>query len=74
MVGEVEATEVEEVDTTHPMKGTQTFSKKTEDIEEPSEEGGASTLNKVAKQCHLPTTIVGRSAIAKRSARKEEVS
>ena len=53
---------------------TQTFSKKTEAIDEPSEEGGASILNKVGKQYHLPTTIVGRSSIAKRSAENEEVS
>ena len=56
---------VEEVDTTHLMKGTQTFGKKTEAIEETSEEGGASMPNKVGKQCHLSSTIVGILATAK---------
>ena len=64
----------EEGDSAHLMKGTQTFDKKTDAIEEPSEEGGASTLNKVGKPCFLPVTIVERSVIAKRSAKKEEVS
>ena len=64
----------EEVDLTYPMKGTQNFGKKTEAIEEPSQEGGASTPNKVGKPCHLRETIAAKSAIAKRSAEKEEVS
>ena len=66
--------EAEEVDLTYPTKGTQNFGKKTEAIEEPLEEGGDSTPNKVSKPCHLPATIEERSAIGKRSAKKEEAS
>ena len=73
MVAEDEV-EAKEVDSTYPTKGTQTFGKKMEVIEEPSEEGGASTPNKVGKPCHLGATIAVRSAIAKRSAEKEEES
>ena len=65
MVDEDEV-EAEEVDSTYPTKGTH----KKEAIEEPSQEGGASTLNKVGKACHLRATIVAKSAIAKRSAEK----
>ena len=72
MVAEDEVKE-EEVDSTYPTKGTQNFGKKMEAIEEPSEEGGAMP-NKVGKPCHLLATIAERSAIAKRSAEKEEVS
>ena len=73
MVAEDEVEE-EEVNLIYPAKGTQTFGKKTEAIEEPSEEGGASTPNKVGKPCHLLATIVERLAITKRSAEKEEAS
>ena len=66
--------EEEEVDSTYPTKGAQTFGKKTEAIEETSEEGGASMPNKVGKQCHLLATIVGRSTIVKTSAERKEVS
>ena len=66
--------EEEEVNSTYPAKGTQTFGKKTEAIEEPSEEGGASMPNKVGKQCHLLAIIAAETAIAKRSAEKEEAS
>ena len=66
--------EEEEVNSTYPAKGTQTFDKKTDAIEEPSKEGGASMPNKVGKICHLPATIAESSAIAKRSAEKEEVN
>ena len=52
--------EAEEVDSTYPTKGTQKFGKKTEAIEEPSEEGGASMPNKVGKQCHLLTIIAAK--------------
>ena len=45
---------MEEVDSTYPTKGTQTFGKKTIAIEEPSEEGEASMPNKVSKNAtHL---------------------
>ena len=64
MVAEDEV-EVEEVDSTYPTKGTQNFGKKTEAIEEPSQEGGASAPNKVRKPCHLRETIVEKSAITK---------
>ena len=73
MVAEDEV-EAEEVDSTYPTKGTQNFGKKTEAIEEPSQEGGASTPNKVGKRRHLRATIAAKSTIAKRSAKKEEVS
>ena len=66
--------EAEEVDSTYPTKGAQTFGKKTEAIEESSEEGGASMLNKVGKQCHLLAIIAAKSVIAKKSVEKEEVS
>ena len=46
MVAKEEVTAVEEVNSTHHTKQTQTF---TEAIEEPSEEGGASTPNMVGK-------------------------
>ena len=64
----------EEVDSTYPTKGTQTFGKKMKAIEEPLEEGGTSTLNKVGERCHLRATIAAKSAIAKRSAEKDEAS
>ena len=48
MVAEDEVKE-DEVDSTYPTKGTQNFSKKMEAIEEPSEQGGSSTPNKVGK-------------------------
>ena len=64
----------DEVDSTYPTKGTQNFGKKTVAIEEPSQEGGAFTPNKVRKPCHLRATIAAKSAIAKRSGEKEEVS
>ena len=63
--------ETVEVDSTYPTKGTQNFDKRTEVVEEPSQEGGASTPNKVSKRHHLRATI---AANAKRSAEKEEVS
>ena len=63
--------EVEEVDLTYPTKGTQNFGKKTEVIEEPSQEGEGSTPNKVGKPCHLCATIATKSAITKRSVEKE---
>ena len=66
--------EAKEVDSTYPTKGIQNFGKKTEAIEEPSQEGGASTPNKVRKTCHLRATIAAKLAIVKRSAEKEEVS
>ena len=65
--------EAEEVDSTYPTKGTQNFGKKTEAIEEPSEEEGASMPNKVGKQCHLLAISVAKLAIAKRTGEKEEV-
>ena len=42
MVDEDEV-EAEEVDSTYPKKGTQNFGYKKEAMEEPSQEGGAST-------------------------------
>ena len=66
--------EAEEVDSTYPTMGTQNFGKKTKAIEEPSQEGGASMPNKVGKPFHLRVTIAAKSAIAKRSVEKEEVS
>ena len=53
--------EAEEVNSTYLAKGTQIFGKKTEAIEEPSEEGEASVPNKVNK-----------SAIAKSAENEEE--
>ena len=73
MVAEDEV-EAEEVNSTYPTKGTQTFGKKTEAIEEPLEEGGASMPNKVSKQYHLLAIIAAKSAIVKRNAEKEEAS
>ena len=49
MVVEDEVMMAEDVESAHLTKGTQTFDKKTEAFEEPSEEGGASMLNKVGK-------------------------
>ena len=48
--------------------------KKTEAIEKPLEEGGASMSNKVGKQCHLLAIFVAKLAFAKRSVEKEEIS
>ena len=73
MVAEDEV-EAEEVDSTYPTKGTQTFGKKMKAIEEPLEEGGTSTLNKIGKPYHLRATIAERLAIANRSAEKKEAS
>ena len=66
--------EAEDVDSTYPVKGTQNFGKRTEAIKEPLEEGGASTPNKIDEQRHLLAIIAAKSAIAKRSTEKEEVS
>ena len=73
MVAEDEV-EAEEVDLTYPTKGTQTFCKRTEALEEPSEEGGASMPNKVDKPCHLHAITVGRFTTVKKSAERKEVS
>ena len=73
MVAEDEV-DAEEVNSTYPTKGTQNFGKKTKAIEEPSEEGGASTPNKVHEPWHLRATIAAKSAITKRSVEKEEAS
>ena len=59
--------EAEEVDSTYPTKGIHNFSKEMEAIKEPSQEGGASTPNKVGERRHLRATIAAKSAIAKRS-------
>ena len=59
--------EAEEVDSTYPTKGTQNFGKKTEAIEEQSQE-------KVRKPCHLRAPIAEKSGITNRSAEKKEVS
>ena len=64
----------EEVDSTYPTKGTQNFGKKLEAIEQPLQEGGASTPNKVGKPCHLRANIAANLATANRSAKKEETS
>ena len=48
MVAEDEV-DAEEVNSTYPTKGTQTFGKKTESIEEPSEEGGLPCRTRSAK-------------------------
>ena len=69
-----EEVEVEEVDSTYPTKGIHKFGKDTEAIEEPSQEGGASTPNKVGERRHLRATTAAKSATAKRSAEKDEVS
>ena len=66
--------ELEEVDSSYPSKGTQAFGKKMEAIDEPLEDGGASILNKVGKQCHLLAIFVAKLAFAKRSVEKEEIS
>ena len=66
--GQDEVVAAKEVDSAHLMKGTQTF------MEEPSKEGGASIRNKVGKHYHSPATIVGRSAIAKRSVERKDAS
>ena len=66
--------EAEEADSTYPTKGTRNFGKKTEAIEEPSEEGEASMPNKVGKAHHLLVVIAAKLAIEKRSAEKEEAS
>ena len=66
--------EAEEVDSIYPMKGVHNFGKDTEVIEEPSQEGGAFTPNKVGERRHLCATIAAKSAIAKRSAEKDEAS
>ena len=66
--------EAEEVDSTYHTKGIHNFGNETEAIEEPSQKGGASTPNKVGERRHLRATIAAKSAIAKRSAEKEELS
>ena len=66
--------EAEEVDSIYPMKGVHNFGKDKEAIEEPSQEGGASTPNKFGERRHLRATTAAKSAIAKRSAEKDEVS
>ena len=66
--------EAEEVDSTYPTEGIHKFGKDTEAIEEASQEGGASMPNKVGERRHLRATIAEKSAIAKRSAEKDEVS
>ena len=66
--------EAEEVILTYPTKGIHNPGKETEAIDEPSQEGGASTANKVGEQHHLRATTAAKSAIAKRSAEKDEVS
>ena len=70
----IDEVKAEEVDSTYPTKGIQNFGKKTEAIEEPSQEGGASAPNKVGERRHLRATIAAKSTIAKRSAEKDEVS
>ena len=70
-MAEEEVTAVEEVNSTHHAKGTQTF---TEAIEEPSEEGGASTPNMVGKRGPQLAIIAAKSATTRRSDRKREVS
>ena len=74
MVAKDEVAMVEEVDSTHLRKGTQTFDKKMEAIEESSKEGGAYMPNKVSKRGPLLVMIVGSSAAVKRSAESEEES
>ena len=66
--------EAEEVDSTYPTKGVHIFGKDTEAIEEPSQEGGASMPNKVGERRHLRAPTAAKSAIAKRSAEKDEAS
>ena len=61
-----------EVDSTYPTKGIHKFGKDKEAIEESSQEGGASTPNKVIEQRHLRATIAAKSAIGKRSAEKKK--
>ena len=74
MVAEDEVTTTQEFDSAHLTTGTKTFGKNMDTFEGPSEKGGASTPNKVAKQCQLPATSVGRLATTKRSAERKEVS
>mgnify|MGYP000235160196 FL=1 len=66
--------EAEEVDSTYLTKGIHNFGKKTEAIEEPSQEGGASTSNKVGERRHLRATIAAKLGIAKRCAKKDEAN
>ena len=73
-INNVQERGIEEVDSTYPTKGIQTFGKKTESIEEPSEEGGASMTNKIGKCGPLHAIIVGSSTIAKRSVENKEAS
>ena len=70
----IDEVEAEEVNSTYPTKGIHNFGKETEVIEEPSQEGGAFTPNKVGERRHLCATIAAKSAIAKRSAEKDEAS
>ena len=70
----IDEVEAEEVDSTYSAKGIYNFGKDTEAIEEPSQEEGASTPNKVGGQRHLHATIVANSAIAKRSGEEDEAS
>ena len=62
------------LNSTYPTKGTHKLGKKTEAIEEPSQEGGASTPSKVGKQRHLRAITAAKSAITKRNAEIEEAN
>ena len=66
-----EVTALEEANSAHHTKGTQTF---TEAIKEPSEEGGASTPNMVGKRGPQLAIIAAKSATTRRSVGKREVS
>ena len=72
MVVDDEVAAIEEVDSTHLTKGTQTFSKKTEAIEEPSKEGGASMQNKVGHA--LTYNYCGKTDHRKEECRKKKKS
>ena len=69
MVAEDEV-KVEEVDSTYPTKGTQNFSYKKEAIEEPSQEGRASTLARAVKT--QPNADIVESSPSRRRVLKEE--
>ena len=72
MVDEVEV-EAEEVDSTYPTKRTQNFGYKKEAIEEPSQEGGASTPARAVKT-QPNADIAENSTTTKKSAERRSVN
>ena len=65
--------EAEEVDSTYPTKGAHNFGKDKEAIEEPSQEGGASTSARAVKT-QPNVDIAESSAITKKSVERRSAN